>query len=67
MAGSFGYESEHASVSRQIAELALLPAVRDMAENEWLVANGTSCRHQVADLMDRDARHVATVLDVSGE
>jgi len=67
MAGSFGYESEHASVSRQIAELDLLPAVRDMAENEWLVANGTSCRHQVADLMDRDARHVATVLDVSGE
>ena len=67
MAGSFGYESEHASVSRQIAELDLLPAVRDMGENEWLVANGTSCRHQVADLMDRDARHVAIVLDVSGK
>jgi FAD/FMN-containing dehydrogenase/Fe-S oxidoreductase len=67
MAGSFGYESEHASVSRKIAELELLPAVRDMGENEWLVANGTSCRHQVADLMDRHAQHVATVLDVSGE
>ena len=67
MAGSFGYESEHATVSRRIAELELLPAVRDMGENEWLVANGTSCRHQVADLVDRRAWHVATVLDISGE
>lgn len=65
MAGSFGYESEHADVSRRIAELEILPSVREMGDDEWLVANGTSCRHQVADLAQRRARHVATVLDAS--
>ena len=65
MAGSFGYETEHADVSRRVAELELLPAVRALADDEWLVANGTSCRHQVADLARARARHVATVLDAA--
>ena len=65
MAGSFGYESEHADVSRRVAELELLPAVRTLADDEWLVANGTSCRHQVADLAHATAHHVATVLDTA--
>ena len=65
MAGSFGYEREHADISRRIAELELLPAVRSMDRGEWLVANGTSCRHQVADLTDRNGRHVAIVLDAA--
>ena len=65
MAGSFGYEAEHAEVSRQVAELELLPTVRALTADEWLVANGTSCRHQVADLADATARHVVTVLDAA--
>ncbi|WP_419166981.1 FAD-binding and (Fe-S)-binding domain-containing protein [Candidatus Palauibacter sp.] len=65
MAGSFGYESEHADVSRRVAELELLPAVRVLADDEWLVANGTSCRHQVADLADAHGRNVVTVLDAA--
>ncbi|MCG8467590.1 MAG: FAD-binding protein [Gemmatimonadetes bacterium] len=63
MAGSFGYESEHFDISKRIAELELLPAVREMGEDEWLVANGTSCRHQVADLADAEGRHLARVLE----
>ncbi len=65
MAGSFGYETEHVDVSRRVAELELLPAVRSLADDEWLVANGTSCRHQVADLAGARGRHVVTVLDAA--
>ncbi len=65
MAGSFGYETEHAEVSRRIAELELLPAVRALADDEWLVANGTSCRHQIADLANATGRHVVTLLDTA--
>ncbi len=67
MAGSFGYEAEHAEVSRGVAELELLPAVRALEADEWLVTNGTSCRHQVADLADARGRHVATVLDAASQ
>ena len=48
MAGSFGYEAEHHAVSMQMAELSLLPAVRS-APDAIIVADGTSCRHQIAD------------------
>jgi Fe-S oxidoreductase/FAD/FMN-containing dehydrogenase len=61
MAGSFGYEAEHFDVSMQMAELSLLPAVRQ-APDALIVASGTSCRHQIADGAARDARHVARVL-----
>ncbi|WP_298828587.1 FAD-binding and (Fe-S)-binding domain-containing protein [uncultured Piscinibacter sp.] len=61
MAGSFGYESEHHAVSLQMAELSLLPAVRAAGE-AWIVADGASCRHQVADGAQREALHVARVL-----
>ena len=47
MAGSFGYEAEHYEVSMQMAELTLLPAVR-AAPDAIVVADGTSCRHQIA-------------------
>jgi Fe-S oxidoreductase len=61
MAGSFGYESAHLDVSQQMAELSLLPAVR--AEPDALVvADGTSCRHQIADGAQRQAVHVAQLL-----
>lgn len=61
MAGSFGYEVEHHAVSLQMAELSLLPAIR-MAPDALLVADGTSCRHQIADGTQREAMHVARVL-----
>ena len=50
MAGSFGYSKEHYDVSVAIANRKLLPAVKAMKPGEALVAVGTSCRHQVADL-----------------
>ncbi|WP_419856759.1 (Fe-S)-binding protein [Candidatus Palauibacter irciniicola] len=65
MAGSFGYEAEHAEISRRVAELELLPTVRELRDDEWLVANGTSCRHQVADLAHATGRHVVTVLEAA--
>jgi Fe-S oxidoreductase len=61
MAGSFGYEAAHLAVSMQMAELSLLPAVRE-APDAIIVADGTSCRHQIADGAQREALHVARVL-----
>jgi FAD/FMN-containing dehydrogenase/Fe-S oxidoreductase len=61
MAGSFGYEAEHYDVSMKMAELGLLPAVRN-APHADLVADGTSCRHQIADGTGRRAVHVARLL-----
>ena len=61
MAGSFGYEAAHYEVSMQMAEASLLPAVRN-APNAIVVADGTSCRHQIADGAQRDAIHVARLL-----
>ena len=62
MAGSFGYEAEHYDVSMRMAELSLLPAVRNAPES-ILVADGTSCRHQIADGTGREAIHVARLLE----
>ncbi|QAA92731.1 FAD-binding and (Fe-S)-binding domain-containing protein [Pollutimonas thiosulfatoxidans] len=62
MAGSFGYEASHYAVSMQMAELSLLPAVRKAEADTLLVADGTSCRHQIADGTGRQAEHVARVL-----
>jgi FAD/FMN-containing dehydrogenase/Fe-S oxidoreductase len=61
MAGSFGYEAEHYDVSMKMAELSLLPAIRN-APQATLVADGTSCRHQIADGTGREAVHVARLL-----
>lgn len=61
MAGSFGYEAEHYEVSMQMAEANLLPAVRARAD-AIVVADGTSCRHQIADGAQREAVHVASLL-----
>jgi Fe-S oxidoreductase len=65
MAGSFGYEVQHQAVSMQMAELSLLPAVRKAGRDSLVVADGTSCRHQIADGTDgeQQAVHVAIVLD----
>jgi Fe-S oxidoreductase len=62
MAGSFGYEAEHYDVSMKMAEESLLPAIRNCSSETLLVADGTSCRHQIADGAGREALHVARVL-----
>ncbi|HET7086709.1 MAG TPA: FAD-linked oxidase C-terminal domain-containing protein [Rhizomicrobium sp.] len=62
MAGSFGYDSSHYDVSMQMAELSLLPAVRKNP-GAIVVADGTSCRHQIAHGAARQVRHVAVLLD----
>ncbi|MEO6986840.1 MAG: FAD-binding oxidoreductase, partial [Paralcaligenes sp.] len=62
MAGSFGYEAEHIETSLAMAELALLPAVRQRPANSVVVADGTSCRHQIHDGADAQAVHLARVL-----
>ena len=62
MAGSFGYEAKHYEVSMQMAEASLLPALR-RAPDAIVVADGTSCRHQIADGAQRQAVHVARLLD----
>jgi FAD/FMN-containing dehydrogenase/Fe-S oxidoreductase len=61
MAGSFGYEASHYEVSMQMAELSLLPAVRKQPD-AIVVADGTSCRHQIHDGTGREAIHVARLL-----
>jgi Fe-S oxidoreductase len=67
MAGSFGYEAAHYDVSLKMAELSLLPAMRAAAPDTLLVADGTSCRHQIADGLRnagaRSAVHCARVLE----
>ena len=62
MAGSFGYEAEHYEVSQQIAELVLLPAIREALPVDLIAAPGTSCRHQIHDGAQREALHPAQIL-----
>jgi Fe-S oxidoreductase len=62
MAGSFGFDAAHYDVSMKMAELALLPKVRAADADTLLIADGTSCRHQIHDGAGREALHVARVL-----
>ncbi len=62
MAGSFGYEAEHIEVSMKMGELSLLPAARKASADTLIVADGTSCRHQIQDGTAREALHVVRVL-----
>ena len=62
MAGAFGYQSETQDASRAMAEAGLLPAVRAAGPNDIIVADGTSCRHQIADLAGRPAVHSVEVI-----
>jgi len=63
MAGSFGYEAEHYEMSMKIGELGVLPKMRAAPPDTLLAANGTSCRHQIADAAGREARHVVRILE----
>lgn len=62
MAGSFGYEAEHYDVSQQIGELFLFKSLRQTPEDVIVVANGTSCRHQIKDALQMTAQHPVSVL-----
>jgi Fe-S oxidoreductase len=63
MAGSFGFDAEHYDVSMRMAELSLLPKIRAADTDTLLIADGTSCRHQIHDGAGREALHVARVLE----
>ncbi|MDN3277256.1 FAD-linked oxidase C-terminal domain-containing protein [Frankia sp. RB7] len=65
MAGAFGYGADTYDASIEMAELSLLPAVRKAGQATLIVADGTSCRHQIHDGAQREALHVARVLAMS--
>jgi glycerol-3-phosphate dehydrogenase subunit C len=65
MAGAFGMEAEHYEASMQMAELSLLPQIRAADDATLLVANGTSCRHQIKDGANKQAQHLAQILYAS--
>ena len=65
MAGAFGYQAKHFEVSMKIGEAGPLPAARAASAATLLVANGTSCRHQLRDGAGREALHVARVLQMA--
>ena len=65
MAGSFGYHADTIDVSLAMGEISLLPAVRKAEPDAIIVADGTSCRHQISDGTGREALHAARVLAAS--
>jgi len=62
MAGAFGAEAEHYEVAMQRGELSLLPQVRAASNDTQVIANGTSCRHQIRDGASRESQHLAQLL-----
>jgi FAD/FMN-containing dehydrogenase/Fe-S oxidoreductase len=67
MAGSFGFESEHYDVSMKVGELVLLPAVRRAGADTLIVADGFSCREQIAQATGRRAVHLAEALQLAAQ
>lgn len=67
MSGAFGYGAKTIDVSLAMGELSLLPAVRAAGADDLVVADGTSCRHQIHDGASREALHVVRVLDMALE
>ncbi len=65
MAGSFGYEKEHYSLSKKIGEEILFPAIRDAAKDTTVIASGFSCRHQIHDFTQRKAMHWVEIIEVA--
>jgi FAD/FMN-containing dehydrogenase/Fe-S oxidoreductase len=67
MAGSFGFEREKYDISMAIGELELLPAVRQAPADWLIIADGFSCREQIAQSSPRHALHLAEVLQMAIE
>jgi Fe-S oxidoreductase len=62
MAGSFGFDEEKYEVSVAIGELELLPAVRQAPAGSLIIADGFSCREQIAQCTGRRSLHLAEVI-----
>ena len=62
MAGSFGYETRHQGVSTAMAQASLIPSVNAAPEDAFIVADGFSCQHQIAELSSRKAQHAVLVM-----
>ncbi len=62
MAGAFGFDAGRYELSMRIGEMALLPAARSAGPDDWIVASGTSCRHQILDGTARQAHHPIELL-----
>ncbi len=62
MAGSFGFNPNHAGLSRDVAELALAPEIRKQPADTVILTNGFSCREQVKHTTGRATMHLAQVL-----
>ena len=62
MAGSFGYEKKHYKLSQQIAKLVLYPRLLATKNKTIIAMNGTSCRHQIKDGIDKEAFHTAEIM-----
>lgn len=65
MAGAFGFEKEHYDVSIRCGERVLLPAVRAAERDTLIIADGFSCREQIAQTTGRRALHLAEVLQAA--
>jgi Fe-S oxidoreductase/FAD/FMN-containing dehydrogenase len=65
MAGAFGFEKDHYDVSIKVGERVLLPAVRKADQDTLIIADGFSCREQIAQTTDRRALHLAEVIQMA--
>ncbi len=65
MAGAFGFERKNYEISMRIGERVLLPRVREAAEDTLIIADGFSCREQIAQATGRKALHLAEVLHMA--
>ncbi|HAO55102.1 MAG TPA: hypothetical protein DCR03_05810, partial [Gammaproteobacteria bacterium] len=63
MAGQFGYAPEHQKISRDMAELTLLPSIRSAPDNTTIAASGFSCRQQIAHGTSKKAIHPIRIID----
>ena len=63
MAGAFGYAKDTYKISKEMADKDLLPQIRQAEENTILIADGISCRSQIVDLANKNAVHLARLLD----
>jgi FAD/FMN-containing dehydrogenase/Fe-S oxidoreductase len=65
MAGAFGFEREKYDVSVRIGERVILPKVRSASSETVIIADGFSCREQIAQRTNREAMHLAQVLQLA--
>jgi hypothetical protein len=65
MAGAFGFEADHAAVSRAVGERVLLPAVRGAPRSTLIVTDGFSCREQIVQETERRPLHLAEVVQLA--